>query len=83
LCIGVDLLVVADVGSNARRLESVMRHFLALALAPQVLASGMMEAAPQRLLVALPGRSHALTPRLTRARIGTVPLPVITAPAHP
>lgn len=60
-----------------------MRHFLAFALAPSGLSPGMMQAAPKGLLVALPGRAQALPARLTRTPIGTVPLPVITASAHP
>jgi hypothetical protein len=60
-----------------------MRHFLAVALAPAGLPPGMMQAALQRLLVALPWRAQARAPRLAGARVGTIPLPVITPPAHP
>ncbi len=60
-----------------------MRHFLTVALAPAGLPPGMMEAAPQRLLVVCARPSNALAPRQARARIGTLPLPVIAAPAHP
>ena len=60
-----------------------MRHFLALALAPPTLPPGMMQPTLEGLLVAPSGRPHALAPRLIRTRLGAVPLPVITAPAHP
>jgi hypothetical protein len=83
LCIVVDLLVAADIRRVARRRESLMRHFLTVALAPAGLPPGMMQAAPQRLLVAVSCGVHAGAARLAGARIGTIPLPVIAAPAHP
>jgi len=60
-----------------------MRHFLAVTLAPMGLSPGMVQAAPQRLLVALPCRTQTRAPRLAGARVGTIPLPVIAPPAHP
>ena len=83
LCMIADLLVAADVRRVARRHESLMRHFLAAALAPVGLPPGMMQAATERLLVVCAGASSPLTPRLAGARIGTIPLPVIAPPAHP
>ena len=60
-----------------------MRHFLAVALAPAGLAPGMVQAAPERLLVMCAGPSHARAPRLAGARIGTIPLSVIAPLAYP
>ena len=67
----------------ARRHESLRRHFLTVALAPMGLPPSMVQATPQRLLVALSGHSNTRVPRLAGARVGTIPLPVIAAPAHP
>jgi len=63
--------------------ESLMRHFLPLALAPPTLAPSVMPAAAKRLLVVCARPPHARAPRLAGARVGTIPLPVITPPAHP
>lgn len=60
-----------------------MRHFLTPPLAPATLAPGMMQATVERLLVAPAGRTRACAPRLVRTRVGTIPLPMIAAPAHP
>jgi hypothetical protein len=60
-----------------------MRHFLAVALAPLRLSPRMTQAAAKRLLVALAGPPHAVAPRLSGARRGTISLAVIAAPAHP
>jgi len=47
--------------------ESVMRHFLCLALAPGTLPSGMTARATRRSLVACAGAAHGLAPPETRA----------------
>jgi hypothetical protein len=82
LCIVVALLVVADIRTAFMRRESLMRHFLTPPLTPTTLPPGMMQATAKRLLVALAGRAYARTARLLGARIGTIPLPMIAAPAH-
>jgi hypothetical protein len=82
LCIVVDLLVAADVRTGIGRWESVMRHFLTPPLAPATLPLGMLQATFKRLLVAPACSAYALAARLLGARIGTIPLPTIAAPAH-
>jgi hypothetical protein len=79
----VDLLEIADTRIAPRARESLMRHFLTLALAPPTLPPGMMQSTLERLLVASSCRPHALAARFVGTRLGAVPLPVITAPAHP
>ncbi len=60
-----------------------MRHFLALALTPAALPRRMLQSSLERLLVASSCRPHAFAARLIRARLGAVPLPVVTALAYP
>jgi hypothetical protein len=83
LYIVVDLREIADIRIAPAARESLMRHFLALALAPPTLPPRMMPPTLERLLVASSCRPHALAPRLIGTRLGAVPLAVITAPAHP
>jgi len=83
VCIGIDLLLEAHSRRHAPRRESMMRHFLAVALAPLGLSSGMTQAAAKRLLVAVAGPPHAVAPRLSGAGRRAIPLAVIAAPAHP
>jgi hypothetical protein len=78
----VDLLVAADIRTAIGRRESVMRHFLTPPLPPPTLPPGMVQATVERLLVAPAGSAYALAARLLGARIGTIPLPMIAAPAH-
>jgi len=81
LCIVVDLLVAADTRIALDLQKCMMRHFLALAFTPPTLAPRMMEPPPEGLLIALARIAHALAPRLSGARIGAIPLPMIAAPA--
>ena len=60
-----------------------MRHFLTLALAPATLPPRMMQPTLECPLVAPSCHLHALAACLIGARLGAVPLPVITASAHP
>ena len=83
VCIDIDLLLGADTRRHTRWRESVMRHFLAVALAPPRLSSGMTEAAAKRLLVAVAAPPNAVAPRLSGAGRRAIPLAVIAAPAHP
>jgi hypothetical protein len=78
----VDLLVAVDIRTAIGRRESVMRHFLTPPLAPATLPPGMVQAPGERLLVAPACRPRTGAPRLARTRVGTIPLPMIAAPAH-
>jgi hypothetical protein len=77
----VDLLVAADIRIALASQESLMRHFLALALTPPLLAPRMMQPAAKARLIAPACIAHALASRLPSAWIGAIPLSVIAAPA--
>jgi len=81
LCMVVDLLVAADIRIELDSQESLMRHFLALALTPPLLAPRMMQPAAKARLIAPACIAHALASRLPSAGIGAIPLSVIAAPA--
>ena len=81
LCMVVDLLVAADIRIARASQESLMRHFLALALTPPLLAPRMMQPAAKARLIAPACIAHALASRLPSAGIGAIPLSVIAAPA--
>lgn len=83
MCIVVDLLEAADVRTDIRRRESLMRHFLTLALTPATLPRRVMQPPAKCLLVALSRRTHALAARLPGTWLGTIPLSAIATPAHP
>ena len=70
-------------GSKRLGGESVMRHFLPLALAPDTLASGMKLRATPSALVACAGAAHGLAPPETRAIIRAVDVATVTVPADP
>jgi hypothetical protein len=59
-----------------------MRHFFAAPLAPARLSSGMVEASPKRLLVAVARAAHTRAPRLSGAGRWAIPLAVIAASTY-
>ena len=62
-------------------MESVMRHFLHLALSPSVLACGMKSGATLSLLVACPGPMKRFTAPDRRALSRAIEMAAITTPA--
>ena len=58
-----------------------MRHFLALALTPLLLAPCMMQPAAKARLIAPTRTAHALAPCLLSTWFAAIPLSVIAAPA--
>lgn len=76
------LFVAADTRIAPDPEESVMRHFLTLALTPPTLAPRMMQPAVKACLIAPTRRPHAFAPCLSGTGIGAVSLPVIATPAN-
>jgi hypothetical protein len=79
LCIVVDLLVAADTRIVLDPQESMMRHFLALALTPPTLPPRVMQPAAKALLIAPTRFAQALAPCLPSTWVGAIPLPVVAA----
>jgi len=81
LSIVVDPLVAADTRIAFDLQESMMRHFLTLALTPPTLPPSMMQPTASALLIVPACFAQALAPCLLRTCPGAIPLPVIAAPA--
>jgi hypothetical protein len=83
LFIVVDLLLMAaDTRITNAGEESVMRHFLTLALPPPTLPPGMVQPAAKGRLITLARCAHALPPCLLGTGLGTVALAVIATPTN-
>jgi len=75
LCIVVDLLVAVDTRIALDIQESLMRHFLALALTPPALPPRMMQPTAKARLIASTRIAQALAPGLPSTWIGAIQLP--------